>query len=103
MTRLKIDNDKAYYSTVSKDNIPIDQISKEDLLELLDLAIEEDDFYMDEYDGDKIQNQAHRIIYDNLYKKLLEVRNNRTQFKDEAENLYKEAFAKYSSGDLSID
>lgn len=97
MKHLKIENNKAYFSTMTKTDVPIDQIIKEDLLDLLNLAIEKDEFCMDEYNQNVIQNQAHRIIYDNIYKKLLELRNNRTQFRDAADNLYKEAVEKYSS------
>ncbi|EKU50611.1 hypothetical protein ACINWC323_3576 [Acinetobacter sp. WC-323] len=43
-----------------------------------------------------VHNKAHDIIYKNLYAKFLELNNQRTRFKDESENLFKEALAKYS-------
>jgi hypothetical protein len=96
MTYLEIKDNKGYFKTKSKVQTPIDQISKEDLLELLDLAVEDDDFEMTEFDKEILLNQAHQIIYGDLYRKFEELRQQRTMFRDEALNLYKESFAKYS-------
>ena len=96
MKYLKIEDDKAFFSTKTKSDTPIDQISKDDLLELLSTAIDEDDFIMDTYEPDTIQNQAHRIIYEHIHKKFRDLRDNRTQFIDAADKLHKAAFEKYS-------
>lgn len=74
----------------------IDKINKDDLLFLIDCAVEKDDFEIDPYDSEKIKNPAHQIIYENIYKKFDELLRNKTQLKDQVDNLYKDAFEKYS-------
>jgi hypothetical protein len=103
MKRLKIEDKKASYSVGAKTYAPIDQVTKEDLLGLLDAAIEEDNFEMDAFAEDSIQNPAHRIIYKNIHDKIADLRNNRLQFRNEANQLYKEAFEKYKVESTSAD
>lgn len=95
MKRLKIEDNKAYFKT-DKDWTEIDQISKNDLMFLLDKAFEEDEFELDEYDAEKLANKAHAIIYKNIFEKFSDFLDNKTRFKDESQTLYKEAFEKYS-------
>lgn len=96
MKCLKIENSKGYYQLEAGTWKEIDQINKNDLICLLDKAVEED-FEMDQFDAEKIPNKAHQIIYRNLFDKLSELSENRTRFKDESEQLYKSAFEKYST------
>ena len=95
MKHLKIENNKGYYQTESDQWKEIDKINKEDLMTLLDKATEYD-FEIDDYDADKLPNKAHSIIYRNLYEKFSELVGNKDRFKDESEQLYKNAFEKYS-------
>ncbi len=95
MKFLKIEENKAFFAVNGKDWISIDQINKEHLLELLDRVLSED-FEMDAFDKDKLGNQAHQIIYKNIYEKFLELSKNKNRFKDESESYYKEAIEKYS-------
>ena len=74
----------------------IDKIDKEDLLFLINSAVEKENFEIDSYDPEKIKNPAHQIIYENIYKKFDELIKNKNQLKDQVDNLYKEAFEKYS-------
>lgn len=97
MKHLKIQNSKGFFSIDGVDWIEIDKINKENILFLVDRVIEDDEFEMDKYEKDKVQNKAHEIIYRNLYNKIIELKENRTQFKDESEELYKEALKKYKS------
>ena len=62
-----IENGQAQYTTDpgAPASIKIDQISKEDLLNLLELCISEESFDMDPYDEVLLQNKAHQIIYKN--------------------------------------
>ena len=90
MKYLKIDDNKGHFTTDGSSWLPIDQIDKNQLLKLLDFALEED-FEMDEFSEKDLANQAHQI-----YEKLTELRENRTRFKDESEALYKTAIEKYS-------
>lgn len=97
MKYLKIEDNKVYFRT--DNNIEwkgIDQIDKDDLLELTFLAVEKE-FEMDEYIKESIGNQAHQIIYKNIYDKFFELIGNKSRFSDESDSLYKNAFEKYSN------
>ena len=63
MKYLKIDNNKGYYrfDTTVENWTDIEQINKEDLLILLKFASSED-FEMDEYKDELLQNPAHNYI-----------------------------------------
>jgi len=95
MIYLKIDNGKGLFFKEPDQWIEIDQIGKEDLLVLLDKAIA-DEFEMDEYDAELLQNKAHKIIYKHLFQKFNELVENKSRFKDESEQLYKNAIEKYT-------
>ena len=91
------------YYTLDDTKTEIDKINKDDLLKILDLALE-DDFEMDPYDADTFsQNKAHKIIYSNIHDKLKDLIDNKEQFKKEADSKYKEAINKYSNDDDDID
>lgn len=77
----------------------IDKIDKDDLLFLIDSAVEKDDFEIEPYDSEKIKNPAQQIIYENIYKKFDELLKNKTQLRDQVDNLYKDAFEKYSKAE----
>lgn len=74
---------------------PIDLISKEDLLRLVRLSLEEETLEMDEYDDEKLKNQAHQIIYKSVYQKLLGLRGRRKEFVDESARMFLEEYEKY--------
>lgn len=95
MKCLKIEDNKGSYSVDGENFKAIDEIDKNDLLKLLNLALGEE-FEMDEYKQESIGNQAHQIIYKNIYERFKELNNNRTRFKDESHAQYKEAVEKYS-------
>jgi len=67
-------------------------------LVLIDKALA-GEFEMDEFRKDDLANQAHQIIYKNLYEKFTDLKSNRNRFKDESEALYKAALEKYSRKD----
>lgn len=95
MKYLKIENNKVSYFNNNSEWNEIDKISKEDLMNLLNRAIE-DDFEMDECKEENIANKAHQIIYKNIYEKFKNLLDNKTRFKDESQSLYKDALDKYS-------
>ena len=95
MKFLKIEDNKGFFAVDGKTWSPIDQINKEHLLELLERVLS-DNFEMDAFDKEKLGNQAHQIIYKNIYEKFLELSKNKSRFKDESEAYYKEAIEKYS-------
>ncbi|WBU90318.1 hypothetical protein [Cellulophaga omnivescoria] len=97
MKFLKINDNKAFFlkDKAEPENwTEIDKIEKEDLMKLLDFAIQED-FEMDVYDENILANKAHQIIYKSIYEKLNTFLNNKDRFKDETEAIYKEALEKY--------
>ncbi len=97
MKYLKIDNNKAFFiKDFSKSNnwVEIDQIEKNDLIFLLDRAIQ-DSFEMDVYDESILANKAHQIIYKHITDKFSTFLLNKDRFKDETESVYKEAVEKY--------
>lgn len=97
MKFLRIDNNKGYFikDKAQPENLTeIDQIEKNELLQLLDYAVNED-FEMDPFEEANIQHKAHQIIYKHLYEKFTLFLQNKSRFKDETDNLYKEAIEKY--------
>ncbi len=96
MKILKVEDNKVYFSTNKSSWILIDKITKDDLLKLMDLTIEKK-VGMDDFDADKINNQAHQIIYKNIYNKFKELLEDNKRFKDQSELLYKEAIEKYKT------
>lgn len=96
MKCLRIEENQGWYKLCEEEWKSIEKINKDDLMKLLNLAIDSEDFEMDEYDKEKIGNPAHDIIYSNLYAKFKELINNKTRFKDESESMYKDAIDKYS-------
>jgi hypothetical protein len=96
MKCLKIEKDRGWYTLDDKEWKEIDKIDKDDLMRLLDLAISNESFEIDDFNQEKLANQAQSIIYSNIYKKFSELLNNKTRFKDESESMYKEALDKYS-------
>lgn len=97
MKFLKINNNQAFFLKDKEEPetwTEIDKIEKEDLMKLLDFAIEED-FEMDVYDENILANKAHQIIYKGIYEKLNIFLSNIDRFKDETEAIYKEALEKY--------
>ena len=96
MRCLKIENGKGFFVDKEGDYQEIDKMGKDDILYLLDIATDEDTvFEMDDMDVNEINNPAHRIIYQNLRDKFNELIQNKAQFLDESEALYKDALQKY--------
>ena len=82
MKYLKIDNNKGYYriDTAVENWSDIEQINKEHLLILLKFASSED-FEMDEYKDELLQDLAHNIIYKNIHGKFNEFLGNKKKYK----------------------
>lgn len=94
MKYLKIEQNKGYYRDWDNNWVELDKISKDDLMSLLDNAINED-FEMDPFDVSILGNKAHQIIYKNLFDKFNELLENKNRFKDECEQLYRKAIQRY--------
>ena len=95
MKILRIDNRKGEFSVNGVDFRPIDVISKEDILKMIDLITTEN-CEMDDLSDDKLlPNQAHLIIYKNLIQKFKELLNSKSYFHDLREKTYQDAINKY--------
>jgi hypothetical protein len=94
MKILKIENHQGYFLTDEGGYEPVDKIGKNVLSRLVTLALE-DDFEIDEYDDEKLKNQAHQIIYKSISGKLADLHLKRNQFRDESERLYLDEYEKY--------
>ena len=94
MKCLLIKDGKGLFSTDDSNFIPLDMITKNDLLKILDLIIN-NDVEMDPFDDILIKNAAHKIIYRNLYSKFFDLLRNKSRFKDESTSLYRSAIERY--------
>ena len=94
MKYLKIENNKGHFLTSSNEWSDIDKISKEDLMYLLNKAVNED-FEMDEYVEENIGHKAHQIVYKSVHEKFSELIGNKNIFKDECDSMFKNAIEKY--------
>lgn len=81
--------------------VEIDQITAEDLLNIINHA-HEDDFEIDEYTEASLPNKAHQLIYENIYLKLTDFLNDKDQFNQLVEKLYTDAIGKYGA-DISSE
>jgi hypothetical protein len=95
MKILKIDDGKGYFL---KENsfCEIDQITKDDILHYVDLIIGGEELEYDEYDENKLHNEAHKIIYGNLLDKIIDLKNHKDQLTDSIDQMYKTEIEKYS-------
>lgn len=98
MKYLIIENGQVFFRFDESKEIKksIDTITKEDILKLLQAAIEDESFEMDIYDDSVVHNTAHKIIYKNIYQKLDDLLKRRINFIDEKINLYRAAIDKYT-------
>lgn len=99
MKCLKIDSGKGYFSTNGSEYFEIDTIEKEHVLDLLNLALSDDDFELDDYNEELLSNKAHRVIYKNLHDKFVSLTANKPQFTSEVNDLYQDTLDKYKKAD----
>lgn len=95
MKILRIRDNKGEYCVNGKDYNPIDAISKDEILQLIDLLTSEDCEMDDLVNDSDLPNKAHLIIYRSLLGKFKELQNNKAFFQDMRENEYKDAINKY--------
>src|SRR5690606_40189613 len=95
MKLLKIEASCGYYRRVDGSYLPLDKMTKEDLLQLVDWTLCEDNTELDDYDENNIKNQAHQIIYKSVHRKLGDLRGRRQEFMDESARLFVEDYKKY--------
>lgn len=94
MKLLKIEDNKGFFLRTEDKYLPLDELSKDDLLRLVSQTLE-NEVEFDLYDDDKLKNQAHQIIYKNVYEKLSALHARREEFFDESERLFLADYEKY--------
>ena len=97
MKVLRIANGKGEFSINGVTYKPIDEITKEDLLEIFKLVIRENDIEFDEItDNNKVDNLAQNIVYKSLLLKINEVKERKQSIIDDVDSEFKKAFEKYT-------
>lgn len=94
MKLLKIEDNMGYWLNSDDKYIPVDKITKEDLMKLVGLVLDTD-VELDEYSEENIKNQAHQIIYKSIFQKLRDLRDRKQEFIDESKRLYLHDYQKY--------
>jgi hypothetical protein len=96
MKLLSISDGKGFFLSEAGSPQPLDQIAKEDLLRLVELTLTTDS-QMDTFDASLLLNQAHQIIYENIWSRLGELASRRKEFLDESKRLYLSEFERYKN------
>jgi len=94
MKILKIDETLGHYSLDGVTYKTINEINKEDLLRLVDLALESD-VVIDDFNESLIKDPAHQIIYKNISEKIKDLQQKKNDYKDETDRLYLKEYKKY--------
>lgn len=94
MKLLSIEGSLGLYLGDSGQYNPMDKITKEDLLRLVNLTLQED-VEFDGYDENAIKNQAHQIVYKSVFEKLRGLKDRKQEFIDESERLFLKEYEKY--------
>lgn len=95
MKLLRISDSTGQFLSGDKQFLPIDRITKDDLLRLANLTLDENEIEFDEYDEQLLQNKAHRVIYKNVVQKLQDLRVRKKEFADQAARLFYEDYERY--------
>jgi hypothetical protein len=94
MKLLKIENSLGTYLDDKGAFSPIDRITKEDLLRLVNLTLSET-VEFDVYDEQALRNQAHQILYRSIFEKLKSLSERKQEFTDESARLYLQEYERY--------
>lgn len=94
MKLLKIENNHGQFLGGDGNFTPLDRITKEDLLRLVDLTLTQE-VEFDDYDSETVKNQAHQILYKSIWDKLRGLRDRKEAFTDDSERLYLKEYERY--------
>lgn len=94
MKILKYENNVSYLYVDGKYKKLL-EISKEDILKTLEYIYENEEIELEEYDKEIIVNEAEKIVYENLYNKFNNFKENKSILKNEIDNLFKDLEEKY--------
>lgn len=96
MKYLEIKDNKGYLLNEKGVWIELDKVTKEDILFIAGKALDEEDFKIDDFNEESLQNPAHRIIYKQLHEKITDFVDRKPTLKDDIAGMYKEAYDKYT-------
>lgn len=96
MKILKIDDSNGHFSTDGDEFISIDKLDKENLLKLVEHSLNKE-VEMDDYEPKILKNEAHRIIYRSVHKKLQELITRKDEFYDKSEREFYEIYENYKN------
>jgi len=96
MKLLEIKGKLGYYCDNQGKFAPVDKITKEDILRLVNLTLDtKSEVEFDEYNDDNLKNHAHQIIYKSIFEKLQGLKKRRQEFIDQSERLFLSDYEKY--------
>ena len=96
MKILKIKDNNGHFCVDSDEFVSIDKLDKENLLKLVEHALTKE-VEMDDYDPEILKNEAHRIIYRSVHKKLQELITRKDEFSDKSEREFYEIYENYKN------
>jgi len=96
MKILKIENNNGLFCASGEEFISIDKLDKENLLKLVEHALTKE-VEMDNYDPEILKNEAHKIIYRSVHKKLQELIARKDEFFDKSEREFYEIYENYKN------
>lgn len=99
MKLLRISDNSGHFLNEQGNYLPIDKISKDDLLKLASRALSEDEVELDAYEENAIKNQAHQIIYKSIARKLQDLRDRRQSFEDTSARMFLKEYEKYNASE----
>ena len=94
MKLLDIKDNLGYFLDSQGMFAPVDKITKDDLLRLVNISLKEE-VEFDEYNDEVLKNQAHQIIYKSIFEKLRGLSERRQEFIDESERMYLQEYERY--------
>jgi len=100
MKLLKCEDNQGHFYKSEGEFVTIDKITKDDLLRLVELTLDEDAVQFDEYNADVIKNHAQQIIYKSVFEKLRDLKQRKKEFKDESDRLYLKEYTRYRDSAL---
>ncbi|HEX7048297.1 MAG TPA: hypothetical protein VF275_12070 [Gammaproteobacteria bacterium] len=99
MKILKIDNNQGFFLDVDDSYRSVDKIDKERLLAIINRVVE-NEVTFDHPTEENLKNQAHKVIYQSLFKKLSDLVARKEQLKDESERAYLKEYERYKANPI---
>lgn len=95
MKLLRLFDNKGEFLAPDNQWQPIDRITKDDLLRLANLTLDQEDVEFEAYDEQLVKNLAHRVIYKSVVQKLQDLQMRRKEFVDESARLFYQEYENY--------